>query len=166
MNTNWYLVQTKPNAHRIATRNLLRQGCQVFMPSLKLTKRTGNRFISNVSPLFPGYLFLGLNPDSQSNWRSLNATLGVSRIISHSGKYRALPLSLIDELQNCFDSDGIFQPKNNIITGDTVQIQKGPFAEFVATVDRLEPNARVWVLIELLGQKSQISVKASDLLHA
>jgi transcriptional antiterminator RfaH len=166
MITNWYLVQTKPNAHRIATRNLLRQGCQVFMPLLKLTRRTGNRFISNVSPLFPGYLFLGLDPDGQSTWRSLNSTLGVSRIISHSGKYRALPLSLIDELQNCCDPDGIFQTKRQIIKGDQVKIQKGPFAEFVATVDHLEPNARVWVLIELLGQKSQISVNENDLLQA
>ena len=164
MITNWYLVQTKPNAHRIATRNLLRQGCQVFMPLLKLTRRTGNRFISNVSPLFPGYLFLGLDPDSQSTWRSLNSTLGVSRIISHSGRYRPLPLSLIDELQNCCDPDGIFQTKSPIIKGDQVQIQKGPFAEFVATVESRAPNARMLVLIELLGQKSQISVKTADLL--
>jgi transcriptional antiterminator RfaH len=63
MTVNWYLLQTKTNAHRIATRNLLRQGCQVFMPLIKLTRRTGNRFNSNVSPLFPGYLFVGLGSD-------------------------------------------------------------------------------------------------------
>ena len=166
MTTNWYLLQTKTNAYRIATRNLLRQGCQVFMPSIKLTRRTGNRFISNVSPLFPGYLFVGLGSDSQPPLRSLNSTLGVSRVISLDGQYRPLPLSLIDELQTFCDADGIFQTKNQIIAGDTVQIQKGPFAEFVATVGQVEPNARVWVLIELLGQKSQISVKANDLLHA
>ena len=166
MTVNWYLLQTKTNAHRIATRNLLRQGCQVFMPSIKLTSRTGNRFISNVSPLFPGYLFVGLSSDSQPPWRSLNSTLGVSRVISLDGQYRPLPISLIDELQNCCDADGIFQIKNQIVEGDTVQILRGPFAEFVATVDHLAPDARVLVLIELLGQKSQISVKTNDLLQA
>ena len=166
MTTNWYLVQTKPNAHRIATRNLVRQGYQVFMPMVKLTRRVGNRFINNLSPLFPGYLFVGLGINKQPSWRSLNSTLGVSQVISSDGQFRPLPLSLVDEFQSCCDADGIFQPKNQIIAGDTVQIQKGPFAEFVATVDYLEPNARVWVLIELLGQKSQISVKANDLLHA
>ena len=99
MTTNWYLVQTKPNAHRIATRNLVRQGCQVFMPMVKLTRRVGNRFINNLSPLFPGYLFVGLGTDKRPSWRSLNSTLGVSRVISHDGQYRPLPLSLIDEFQ-------------------------------------------------------------------
>lgn len=166
MTTNWYLAQTKPNAHRIATRNLLRQGCQVFMPMVKHTRRTGNRFINKLSPLFPGYLFVGLGTDKRPSWRSINSTIGVSRVISYDAQYRPLPLSLIDELRIYCDTDDIFQPKNQIISGDTVKIQKGPFAEFFATVDRLEPNARIWVLIELLGQKSQISVKAHDLLHA
>ena len=166
MTSNWYLVQTKPNAHRIATRNLVRQGCQVFMPMVKLTRRVGNRFINNLGPLFPGYLFVGLGTEKQPSWRSLNSTVGVSRVISHDGQYRPLPLSLITELQIYCDADDIFEPKNQINLGDTVKIQKGPFAEFVATVDYLEPNARAWVLIELLGQKSQISVKANYLLHA
>ena len=166
MTTNWYLVQTKPNAHRIAKRNLLRQGCKVFMPMVKLTRRTSNRFINNLSSLFPGYLFVGLSADKSPTWRSLNSTLGVSRIISQDGQYRPLPLSLINELQTCCDADSIFQPKDQIIEGDTVQIQKGPFAEFVATVDHLSPDARVLVLIELLGQKSQVSVKTNDLLRA
>ena len=166
MTTNWYLLQTKTNAYRIATRNLLRQGYQVFMPSIKLTRRTGKRFISNVSPLFPGYLFVGLGSDSQSPWRSLNSTLGVSRVISLDGQYRPLPLSLIDELQNCCDPDGIFQAKSQIIEGDQVQIQKGPFAAFVATVESITPDARVWILIDLLGQKSSVLVPPNDLLHA
>jgi transcriptional antiterminator RfaH len=166
MTVNWYLLQTKTNAYRIATRNLLRQGCQVFMPSIKLTRRTGNRFISNVSPLFPGYLFVGLGSDSQPPWRSLNSTLGVSRVISLDGQYRPLPLSLIDELQNCCNPDGIFQAKSQIIEGDQVQIQKGPFAAFVATVESIAPDARVWILIELLGQKSSVLVPPNDLSHA
>lgn len=136
------------------------------MPMVKLTRRAGNRFINNLGPLFPGYLFVGLGTDRQPSWRSLNSTRGVSRVVSHDGQFRPLPLSLIDELQTFCDADGIFQTNNQIIAGDTVQIQKGPFAEFVATVGQVEPNARVWILIELLGQKSQISVKANDLLHA
>lgn len=134
------------------------------MPMTKLTRRTGNSFSNNLGPLFPGYLFVGLVTNKQPSWRSLNSTLGVSRLISHDGQYRPLPLSLIDEFLTRFDADGIFQPKNQLHAGDTVQIQKGPFAEFVATVDHLKPNERVWVLIELLGQKSQISLKANDLL--
>jgi transcriptional antiterminator RfaH len=77
-----------------------------------------------------------------------------------------LPLALIDELQNCCDPDGIFQAKSQIIEGDQVQIQKGPFAAFVATVESIAPDARVWILIELLGQKSSVLVPPNDLLHA
>ena len=60
MNSTWYLIQTKPNAHNMAARNLARQGCDVFLPLAEQTRRTAQQFRTELRPLFPGYLFVGL----------------------------------------------------------------------------------------------------------
>ena len=72
----WYLVQFKPNSHRIAERNLLRQGFDVFLPMQKITKRNATRFVNDLRPVFPGYLFVHLCA-SAGPWRTVNATYGV-----------------------------------------------------------------------------------------
>ena len=161
----WYLIQTKPNSHRIAEKNLARQGCTVFLPLAEQTRREGNRFRTKFQPLFPGYLFAGLSEGAPS-WRSINATQGVSRGVSLDGQYRPVPETLILGLKARCDADGVFRAQNALSAGDQVQIQKGPFASFLAEVESLAPDRRVWVLIDLLGQKSRISQHEDDLQRA
>ena len=161
----WYLIQTKPNSHRIAEKNLARQGCTVFLPLVEHTRREGNRFRTKFPPLFPGYLFAGLSEGAPS-WRSINATQGVSRGVSLDGQYRPVPETLILGLKSRCDADGVFRAQNALSAGDQVQIQKGPFASFLAEVESLAPDRRVWVLIDLLGQKSRISQHEDDLQRA
>ena len=164
MNT-WYLIQTKPNAHRIAEKNLARQGCSVFLPLSEQTRRDAQRFRTKTQPLFPGYLFIGLS-DAAPSWRSINATQGVSRVVSLDGQYRPVPEALIAGIKARCNSDGVFQATEPLSEGDQVQIQRGPFASFIAEVDSLAPDQRVWVLIDLLGQKSRISQHQHDLTRA
>ena len=42
--------------------------------------------------------------------------------------------------------------------GDAVEISGGPFAEFVATVENVDPDQRVWVLLELMGRTMRVAV--------
>ena len=161
----WYLIQTKPNAHRIAEKNLARQGCSVFLPLAEQTRRAGNRFRTKSQPLFPGYLFAGLGEDAPS-WRSINATHGVSRGVSLDEEYRPVPETLILSLKARCNAEGVFHAESTLSAGDQVSIQKGPFASFLAEVESLAPDRRVWVLIDLLGQKSRISQHEDDLQRA
>ena len=162
MTRTWYLVQTKPNAHHIAERNLKRQGCDVFLPLIKQTRRSGQRFSTEVRPLFPGYLFVGLR-DGIPSWRTLNSTHGVSRAVSFDGQYRPVPNQLISTLQAGCDAECVFQTKRALSAGDVVKIQKGPFASFLAEVESLAPEQRVWVLFDLMGQKSRLLLDQTDI---
>jgi transcriptional antiterminator RfaH len=47
--------------------------------------------------------------------------------------------------------------------GDTVEISGGPFAEFVATVEKVEPDQRVWVLLDLMGRTTRVAVNSEAL---
>ena len=39
----------------------------------------------------------------------------------------------------------------------------GPFADFVAEVENIAPDRRVWVLMEIMGGKTRVAVGADQL---
>lgn len=165
MTSTWYLIQTKPNAHNTAARNLARQGCDVFLPLVEQTRRTAQQFRTDLRPLFPGYLFVGLQEHAPS-WRTLNSTHGVSRGVSLDGTFRPVPEKLITQLQTQCDEAGVFRTQDTYTSGDVVEIQTGPFASFLAEVVDMAPDRRIWVLIDLMGQKSRIAMDQHDLRRA
>lgn len=47
--------------------------------------------------------------------------------------------------------------------GDQVAITHGPFADFVAEVEKIDPDRRVWVLMDLMGSQTRVAVGADQL---
>ena len=159
---HWYLLQTKPNRHTTACDHLRRQGFDVFLPLVvKTTKRNG-KFLDAKAPLFPGYLFMGAAVDPVL-WKSVNGTRGISTAVTLDGVYRPVNGDIIEGLQCRCDEDGILQRFNDIVHGDSVKIERGPFADFICTVDKIQDDQRAWVLIDLLQQKTKSEVSLSDL---
>lgn len=154
---NWYLVQLKPNGHRLAKANLERQGFKTFLPLQNVTKRSAHKFVDRNVPLFPGYMFVELDT-AQNAWRKVNSTLGVARIVSLGGTPTPVPSAIVNEFISRCDGEGILRPTQGIEVGQDVQVLRGPFANFVAKVEEISPDQRVWILIDLLGQSSRISV--------
>ena len=54
-------------------------------------------------------------------------------------------------------------PKERFENGDKVKVLKGPFANFVATVERYETDQRIWILMDLLGRKTKIQSSSDGL---
>ena len=160
--SHWYLIQFKPNSYYLAERNLHRQGFETFLPMQKITRRKASRFVSDLKPLFPGYMFGYVNSDS-APWRSINSTIGVSRLVSFEGKPKPLPLQLISGLMLRCDASGVLLPSKSLNEGDSVEILTGPFSNFIATVDTIDPEQRIWVLMDFMGQKTRMQVTADRL---
>ena len=158
---HWFLIQFKPNSHRLAERNLHRQGFETFLPMQQFTRRKASRFVSDLKPLFPGYMFVSVNLDT-ARWRAINSTIGVSRLVSVEGKPKPLPLQLISSLMLRCDASGVLLPPENFSKGDSVEMLTGPFANFMATVDKIAPEQRIWVLMDIMGQKTRIQVHADQ----
>ncbi|TCP39282.1 transcriptional antiterminator RfaH [Rhodovulum marinum] len=157
-NSQWFLAQLRPNGLCLAERNLLRQGFRIFNPRQRQTRRRGGRFVTENAPLFPGYLFVSFDP-RQGQWRAINSTYGVARLVSFGGQPRPVPGRLVDGLAARTDADG----QLGLAPGDRVRITAGAFAEFVATVDRLAPDQRVWLLLDIMGRETRVAVESTDL---
>ena len=159
---HWYLIQFKPNSHRLAERNLQRQEFGTFLPMQKITRRKASGFVSDLKPLFPGYMFVSIKSDL-APWRAINSTIGVSKLVSFEGNPRPLPLQLISGLMLRCDASGTLLPPKSLNEGDRVEVLTGPFANFIATVDTIDPKQRIWVLMDFWGKKTRMQVSTDQL---
>ena len=160
--SGWYLAQVKPNSYKLAELNLKRQGFNTFLPKYLTTKIKSQRFKTSNTPLFPGYIFVKLSKISLQ-LRSLKATRGISGIVSLDGKYKPLPEYVVKELKAHCDKNDIFSLTHNFKQKDRVQIKMGPFSNFIAQIEALEPNQRALVLIDTVGRRLRTNISTNNL---
>ena len=125
------------------------------------TAKKNDKFVDTTAPLFPGYLFMGSALDPIP-WKSINGTRGVSKAITLDGVYRPVSAYIIEGLQHRCDEQGILRGLNDIVATDRVKIERGPFAEFVCTVEQIKDDQRAWVLIDLLQRQARAEVSLDD----
>ena len=155
---DWYLLQIKPNAHVMACENLRRKGFDVFLPLIIKTTKNNGKFLDAKAPLFPGYLFMGSSIDPIP-WKSVNGTKGVSKAVTLDGVFRPVCIRIIKALQYRCDEHSVFKSLHDITEGNRAKIERGPFAEFISTVDQIKDDQRAWVLIDLLQQQTRVEVR-------
>lgn len=160
--TTWFLAQFKPNSHKIAERNLMRQGFKIFLPLHEETTRVRGQFTVQTRPLFPGYLFVALDL-LQGHWRTVNSTYGITRIVKLGKEPTPVPLDLVNKLILRCDNEGKLLPPKLLKPGDEVTMTKGPFANLIAKVECIAPAQRIWVLMEIMGGQTRVAVQADHL---
>jgi transcriptional antiterminator RfaH len=153
----WHLAQYKPNCANIAKRNLARQDFDVFLPLEAQTRTKGRNFIDEKRPFFPGYIFVGAS-NMSGPVQAIQSTYGISRLVRVGLKPAIVPPQLIDELMGRCNSDGVLVGVERIVKGGKVRLANGPFANLVGEVERVEPNRRVWILLDVMGQETKVSV--------
>lgn len=158
----WFLAQLKPNCANIADQNLKRQGFKTFLPLEEETRQRNGKFVTATRPLFPGYIFVAFDV-ARGLWRTVNATYGVTRLVSFGKEPTAVPLDLVSQLMLRCDDKGKLLPPRLLKPGDQVTLTKGPFTNFVAEVESIAPDRRVWVLMEILGSQARVAVRADQL---
>jgi len=158
----WYLAQLKPGGFERAVTNLARQGYESFMPMREETRRRAERWDTKLRPLFPGYLFVKV-PDDRQQWRSINATYGVSRLVAlDAGRPTQVAPELIAALQARVLEDGKLKPTAEFDVGDKVRVVSGPLADKLAEIESVPEQGRIYVLLELMGRYTKAMLSATD----
>ena len=162
MSKEWFILQFKSNSHHQAVKNLTRQGFETFLPLHDTTSRKLSRFINTSKPLFPGYMFIRFDR-AESEWHKINNTYGVSRLITFNSTLKSIPTPFVDSLMMRYDFSGKLLPIKKLKKGDQVTVLKGPFANFIATVEEYEADQRIWILMDLMGRKTKIQTPSDNL---
>jgi transcriptional antiterminator RfaH len=54
-------------------------------------------------------------------------------------------------------------PSSQLNAGNQVQVTQGPFSGFITTITDIQPNNRINVLIEIMGQTTKVAINAGAL---
>jgi len=158
----WYLSQTRPNADEIAKRNLQRQGFQTFQPMEVRTIVRRGRLVQQIRPFFVGYLFVSY-PNPSPPWSLVNSTYGVARLVKFGDKLVPVPDKVMADLFAACDENAIISVEQGLAIGDTVEVLRGPLASFVGELERLSPDERAVILLDIIGKQTRVTINKADL---
>ncbi|BAU48614.1 transcriptional regulator [Sulfurifustis variabilis] len=155
----WYLVYTKPRGEATARVNLERQGYTAYLPLVRQPRRRLGRRVSIISPMFPRYLFVHLDTETD-NWAPIRSTLGVVSVVRFGQRPAAVPDDLIENLRRREDEEGVqVLPAERYEAGARVRITSGSLAGYEAVFQATTGRDRVQVLLEVLGRYTRTVVE-------
>lgn len=163
----WFVVRTRTNGEFKALTHIMRQGFDGYLPRYLKRRRHARRTDTVQSPLFPGYLFVGMDPE-RARWRALNSTIGVSELICHSGLPAPIPDDVIEDIKRHEDESGyvILGEHAALKKGDKVRITDGAMTDHVGIFDAPSDQHRVFLLLELLGRQVRVKMPLNALAPA
>lgn len=162
----WYVVQSQPNAELKAVTHLGRQGFATYLPRYLKRRRHARRVEHVPAPLFPRYLFVGMNVGTQ-RWRSIFSTVGVSRIVCNGELPTPIPDQVIENLR-AREHDGLIKLDQRPLfrVGDQVRLLDGAFADCLGLYEGMKDGDRVALLLDLLGRKVRVIVDTNSVVAA
>lgn len=166
-NQRWFVVRTHPNGEFKALAHIMRQGFEGYLPCYLKRRRHARKTDTVQTPLFPGYLFVGMDPE-RARWRALNSTVGVSELICHSGLPAPLPDNVINDIRRHEDESGyvVLGERAGLRKGDKVRITDGAMTDHVGIFDAPSDQHRVFLLLELLGRQVRVKMPLTALAPA
>jgi transcriptional antiterminator RfaH len=160
----WYLVRTKPNGEGSARLNLERQGYEVYSPRLSQLLPFRGRWRDRIVPLFPGYLFMGLDEGRQA-LSPAQSTPGVAAVVRFGASYAIVPDEVVRELRARANPEtGLHRLclPARLAPGAPVRIVAGPFLGLEGVFQREAGADRAIVLLSVLGQSASVGVPAAN----
>ena len=156
---HWYALQTYPRHEKRVHQELGLRAIECFLPLYKAVHLWKNGCKVQVElPLFPGYIFVRIDPGQR--FKALSLPGAVCMVGSASGPWQ-LPdgeiVSLRDRLQFCN-----FEPHPYLAVGQKVRIKSGPLADLTGFLVRQSGGLRVVLSMDLIRQAAAVEVNADD----
>lgn len=157
----WYATHTHARAENLGLAHLRRQGFDAYLPQYLKRRRHARRVDWIPAPLFPGYLFVRMDP-AATRWRAIRSTIGVRDLVCLGDMPSAVPEGIVEGLQ-AREGEGGFVRMDKVspfAKGDTVQIATGALCDQVGLFDCVTDDERVVVLLNLLGRPLKVRLPA------
>jgi transcriptional antiterminator RfaH len=161
----WYAVYTQPHGETKALEHLSRQGYSVYLPRYRTRISHARRRLTVSRPLFPRYLFAGIDRASM-RWRPILSTFGVADVVRAGDEPAPVPpeiVSAIREREEAGNFDRL-NPQQSLPLGELVRVTAGAFEDMVGRLVEFRDQDRVVLLLELLGRavRAQLPAEAVE----
>lgn len=133
------------------------------MPKRRKTIRHARKMTTVEAPFFPRYLFVALDL-RRHQWRKVNSTFGVLRLVMSGGEPHPVPKGVVEALIASTDDGGILDLARRLRVGGPVRLLAGPFADQLATLEELDDSGRVCLLLDMLGRQVRMTTEISHVM--
>jgi transcriptional antiterminator RfaH len=158
---NWLVVMTQPQREKLALEHLNRQNFDTYCPVVLKRVRHARRSMDVQRPLFPGYVFVGFDPDMR--WHAVRSTVGTRGLILEGNQPGLLDGAFIDGLR-AREVDGVIASTEVQFTqGQSVSLTSGPLADLIGQIVEMRDSERVMILLSIMGQEVKTLVAADKL---
>lgn len=161
MERKWYVIHTYSGYENKVKANLEKKidsmGMedkifQVLVPvEEEVEVKEGKKKVSK-KKVFPGYVLIEMIMTDDS-WYVIRNTPGVTGFVGSGSK----PIPLQDhEVRNILKQMGFEEPKTKVpfTKGETVKVTSGPFEDFVAMIEEINPErGKIKVLVSMFGRE-------------
>lgn len=164
---SWIVAATHPNKERLAVDNLQRQGFRPYCPRIRKRIRHARQVRVALRPLFPGYVFIRLDPHLEQ-WRSIASTFGIRSLIRFGERPGTVPAQFVSDLLATEEEGAVALPRarDRYQAGEKVRVQQGPFEGLIATVLSASECDRITVLMDLLRQSVKVRIAINEVVPA
>jgi len=159
--SKWAAVNTQPHREALAIEHLQRQNFECYCPMVRKSVRHARKQHEVLRPLFPGYLFVAIDPDIH-RWRPILSTIGVRTLVRCGERLAMLGAEFIDALKARELDGAICRPSSPYRVGQEVRITGGALDGLVATIIEKSEKDRLVVLLELLNRPVRVKLDSQQ----
>ena len=132
-----------------------------YLPLRRSVKRYARKVATHLVPIFPGYVFVQVNPNLKSEL--LESKLAAHVILTDDTSEPGLVNNLKDIRiieKATLDEDIFVRP--DIAVGRTVMVRTGPLTGLTDIVSKLKTKTRITVNVDMVGQSVSLDINANE----
>ncbi len=162
MTENWYALRVKSRHEFVTSDELTRKDIENFLPSVSRVRQWKDRKKVVNFPLFPGYLFVHLEPQSGAFLDVLKTRGSVCFVSLEPGKPTSLLPEEIAYLRVMLESGEQLDVLPAFKEGTAVRVKRGPLCGIVGILAKRENHHMFFINIDILGRSVGLKICSED----
>lgn len=154
----WFVAHTRPRCEKKLKDYCLRQGYLVELPCYESVRRYRGKKAVFLKPLFPGYVFLHLQP---AHRQSVYQSDYVANLLDVPDQ--AVFAQQLEDILRALETGLEIRMAPEIGEGTRVRIKHGPLRGLEAWVEKRYGSTTVLLRLDFIGKAAAVKLEAEDL---
>jgi transcription antitermination factor NusG len=160
---NWYVLYVKSRHEFVTNNELIKKDIETFLPAVKRLRQWKDRKRWIDFPLFPGYLFINIQPWPESFLSVLKTRGAINLLSTEPGHPTSVSSDEISSLQLLIESGRDIDIYPELKEGTRVRVKRGPLQGAEGTLEKRQDQYMLLINIELLGRCIGVKMYADDI---
>ncbi len=156
---HWYALRTRSRHEKIVRDQLIHQGIEPLLPTVKRLSQWKDRKKEVEVPLFSGYCFVRCNADQKL---PVLKTVGVVDMVGGGQRPEPIPDEEISAIQILMSSVLPYDPHPYLQEGMKVEVVRGPLQGVQGILLRKDKRHRLILGVRIIQQAAAVEIDTAD----